>query len=72
MPIIKKNFQQDKNIRDISISFGWTWLIYAMVGGFGAVAITGKKHRDGVDGSTVLDFMEQNAFTYIIICLQLF
>ena len=42
IPIMKNNLKQENNIRDISVSFGWTWLIYALVGVFGTIAIQGK------------------------------
>ncbi|CAD8055073.1 unnamed protein product [Paramecium sonneborni] len=71
VPIMKNNLEQQNNLRDIAISFGWTWIIYALVGIFGAIAIQGKIVNPSGDGSTVLDYLEQNLFSYGIQVLQL-
>ncbi|CAD8132403.1 unnamed protein product [Paramecium octaurelia] len=72
VPIMKNNLQQENNLRDIAISFGWTWILYALVGSFGAIAIQGKALNPSGDGSTVLDYLDQNIFSYGIQVLQLF
>jgi uncharacterized membrane protein YuzA (DUF378 family) len=46
-------------------AFGWTWLVYTIVGVFGVFAITGVNKRENTTGSTVLDFFEINW----IVCL---
>lgn len=50
IPIMKNNKHQEHNLRDVGLGFGWTGIIYTLVGGFGAVAISGVPARSGTNG----------------------
>lgn len=63
IPIVKRNEKQKNNARDLAVSFVWAWLVYGLVGCFGAIAIAGKERRKGTDGGTVLDYLERDAFS---------
>ena len=54
---MKNSHDPSKMKRDTIMGFGCTWLVYTLIGGFGAIAISTIDRRPGTIGDVVLDFM---------------
>ncbi|EAR99507.1 transmembrane amino acid transporter protein (macronuclear) [Tetrahymena thermophila SB210] len=72
LPIVKDNAIQKNNNRDLKVAYAICFTVYAIIGIFGAFAVTGKDPVDGNPGSTILEFYSSRDIFTVIVQVGLF